>query len=264
MIRAAILSVLLVLPAMPALAGPPPATAPFGAPVRDDCSGPGEQACMLDAIWAAASRLPEAKRARLKPDFAAAAAYLPDAASKSAWQARLGNAQPRIAGTDYAAQTAQQAVRDYGWQGFVARARDGAQPLNIGRPEIMAAALDLAPDAAARADLTELMFLLAGSPTASPRGIGGFNPDMFERADFGHVLAERMMKDCNAEGFARARRLTAAPDAIRYQLWAARINGGAGNLAARVRLGDGSSDTSFVRQALEGYGPVLKLGYCKR
>ena len=144
----------------------------------------------------------------------------------------------------------------------MARARDSAPPLNMGRPEIMGAALELAPTPAARADLAELMFLLAGSPTASPRGLGGFNPDMFERADFGHVLAEQAMKSCDAEGFVRARRLTAAPDAIRYELWAARISGGAGRLAARIRLGDGTDDTSFVRQALEGYGPILRLGYC--
>ena len=79
----------------------------------------------------------------------------------------------------------------------------------------------------------------------------------FERGDFGHVLAERMMRDCKLADFDRAVALTAAPDALRYRLWRARITGGAGALAQDIRAGDGSEDTSHVRQALEGYAPVM-------
>ncbi|MFN7164517.1 MAG: hypothetical protein ACK4P2_06820, partial [Hyphomonas sp.] len=145
---------------------------------------------------------------------------------------------------------------------FLRRARDGAAPLHMGRPEIMGAAIDLAPDSKQRARIIEMMFSLAG--VAENRTVSGISVNAFERADFGHVLAERMMRDCRLAEFDRAVALTSAPDALRYRLWRARITGGAGALAGAVRAGDGSDDTSHVRQALEGYGAILSLGYCSK
>ncbi|HRK69101.1 MAG TPA: hypothetical protein PKY73_16215, partial [Hyphomonas sp.] len=75
---------------------------------------------------------------------------------------------------------------------------------------------------------------------------------------------ERAMRDCDLAAFDRAAGLTTAPDALRYRLWRARITGGAGSLADTIRSGDGSNDTRHVRQALEGYGAILSLGYCAR
>lgn len=212
----------------------------------------------------AATRLPADKQLRLRPVFAELVAVADDPALAARWQSRIGQTQARRPSPDYALETALQVIGRHGWEGFLQRAQTGAEPLNIGRPEIMGAALELAPDAEARRDLTELMFSLAGSPTARSSSLGGFNPDMFERSDFGHVLAERMMRACDLENFTRARRLTSVPDSIRYDFWQARITGNAGALAARVRMGDGSSDTSFIRQALEGYGAILRYGYCAR
>jgi hypothetical protein len=163
---------------------------------------------------------------------------------------------------DYARRTAETAIREIGWEGFMRRARDGAPPLHMGRPEIMAAAIEFAPDSKQRARLIEMMFSLAGAPDANARGT--INADDFERADFGHVLAERMMRDCKLADFDRAAALTSAPDALRYRLWRARITGGAGQLAQDIRAGDGSEDSSHVRQALEGYGAILSLGYCPK
>ena len=130
----------------------------------------------------------------------------------------------------------------------------------MGRPEIMAAAVDLAPNSMERLRLIDMMFAFAGAP--KPGTTGRISPDDFERASLGHVLAEQMMKDCNLVAFDRARGLTAAPDSIRYELWRTRITGGAGTLAPKIRQGDGSDDTTFVRHVLEGYGPVLRQGYC--
>jgi hypothetical protein len=223
------------------------------------CATADEAACMLDAAWTAALLLPPEKLDRVKPLFASLVVTLPGAA-RARWTQRTGDAGPEKPSPDYLRQTAETAIRDHGWDGFVERARSGAAPLHMGRPEIMAAAIDLAPDAAKRAQLIELMFALAGP--SKPGRVGGFSDDDFERADFGHVLAERMMRDCRLSGFDRAVALTNAPDALRYRLWRARITGGAGALAPDIREGDGTEDTRHVRQVLEGYSPILTLGYC--
>lgn len=215
---------------------------------------------MLEAAWAAAEALPETKQERLKPLFAPLALGLKDTKAKAVWEARLGETGIDIEGTDYVRRTAETAIREYGWEGFLQRARDGLAPLHMGRPEIMAAAIELAPDTKQRARIIAMMFDLAGA--ADRRVISGISVNAFERADFGHVLADRMMRDCKLADFDRATQLTTAPDALRYRLWRARITGGAGTLADDIRVGDGSDDTSHVRQALEGYSAILNLGYC--
>lgn len=235
--------------------------APAAPQAASACPATTESACMLDAIWTAASGLPPEKAARLNPLFVPLIQQLPET-DRKAWDQRLGRAEAEISYEDYARRTAEAAVRDYGWDGFLKRARDGAPPLHMGRPEIMAAAIELAPDSKKRATLVDMMFSLAGTPV--PTSHAGFGKDAFERADFGHVLAERMMRDCNRPGFDRAVALTNAPDSLRYALWRARIAGRAGTLAPDIRAGDGTDDTSHVRQAIEGYGAVIKLGYCPK
>lgn len=234
--------------ALPAAAAPCPA-------------GKAEAACMLEAAWQAAEQLPEAKREKVRPAFQKPVTYLADAGARAIWKERLRNVKAAPVFEDYAANKAAAAIRDYGWQGFLQRARDGAAPLHMGRPEIMAAAVPLAPDAAARRDLIQLMTSLAGA--SDNRKVSGIPLDSFARSDFGHVLADRAMRDCDLAAFDRAAALTTTPDALRYRLWRARITGGAGTLADEIRTGDGSDDTRHVRQALEGYGSILSLGYCR-
>ena len=217
---------------------------------------------MLEAAWTAAEALPETKTERLKPLFAPLALQLTDPKARAVWEARLGDTGIDVAGTDYVRQTAETAIREYGWETFLQRARDGLAPLHMGRPEIMGAAIELAPDTKQRARITGMMFTLAGGPDS--RTISGISVNAFERADFGHVLAERMMRDCKLAAFDRAVAMTSAPDSLRYGLWRARITGGAGMLAPDLRAGGGTDDTSHVRQALEGYGAVMALGYCPK
>jgi hypothetical protein len=232
-----------------------------GAASAEACpAGAREAPCMLEAAWAAAEAVPATKQERLKPLFAPLALGLKDAKAKAVWEARLGETGIDVEGTDYVRRTAETAIREYGWEGFLQRARDGLAPLHMGRPEIMAAAIELAPDTKQRARIIAMMFDLAGA--ADRRVISGISVNAFERADFGHVLADRMMRDCKLADFDRATQLTTAPDALRYRLWRARITGGAGALADDIRVGDGSDDTSHVRQALEGYSAILSLGYC--
>lgn len=215
---------------------------------------------MLDAAWQAAGLLPSDKQTRLKPAFAEITRGLQDQQLVSKWQMRLGQVPSRSPAPDFAREQAEAAIAAYGWEGFFQRARLGQAPLNMGRPEIMAAAIDLAPNAMERLRLIDMMFSFAGVP--KPGTTGQFSQDDFERASFSHVLAEQMMKDCKLDEFDRARDRTAAPESIRYDLWRTRITGGAGKLAAQIRQGDGTDDTTFVRHALEGYGPILKHGYC--
>lgn len=221
-------------------------------------AGQGEAPCMLDAAWTAAQDLPEKKLDRVKPLFVPLALKLADPRAQAVWDARLGDTGVDVEGADYVRQTAETAVREYGWEGFLERARAGLAPLHMGRPEIMGAAIALAPDAKQRARLVQMMFDLAGAPVKSAKVSG----QDFERGDFGHVLAERMMRDCKLADFDRAVALTAVPDALVYRLWRTRITGGAGALTQEIRAGDGGEDTSHVRQALEGYAPVMSLGYC--
>ena len=223
-------------------------------------AGQGEAACMLDAAWTAAQDLPEKKLDRVKPLFVPLALKLADPKAQAVWDARLGDTGVDVEGADYVRQTAETAVREYGWEGFLERARAGLAPLHMGRPEIMGAAIALAPDAKQRDRLVQMMFDLAGAPPKSAKA----SMQDFERGDFGHVLAERMMRDCKLADFDRAVGLTAVPDALIYQLWRARITDGAGALASDIRAGDGTDDTSHVRQALEGYGAVMSLGYCPK
>jgi hypothetical protein len=234
-----------------------------GAASAEACPAGGREApCMLEAAWTATEALPETKQARLKPLFAPLALGLKDAKSKAVWDARLGDTGLDVEGTDYVRRTAETAIREYGWEGFLQRAREGLAPLHMGRPEIMAAAIELAPDSKQRARIIEMMFSLAGTPDS--RVISGISVNAFERSDFGHVLADRMMRDCRLAEFDRAVDMTASPASLRYALWRARITGGAGALADDIRAADADGDTSHVRQALEGYGAILSLGYCAK
>lgn len=228
--------------------------------MQADCSGADEASCMLDAAWQAAGLLPADKQGRLKPAFAEVTRGMKDKTLASKWQMRLGQVQLRPPAPDFAREQAEAAISAYGWEGFFQKARLGEAPLNMGRPEIMGAAIGLAPNSSERLRLIDMMFSFAGAP--KPGTTGRISPDAFERASLGHVLAEQMMKDCDLVAFDRARGLTAAPESIRYELWRTRITGGAGRLAAQIRRGDGTDDTTFVRHVLEGYGPILRQGYC--
>ncbi len=227
-----------------------------------------EAACLMDAIWSATRLLPEDKQARLIPDLAALIQVLPEPALRQAWSQRIRGAlmtapvPSAVQAPDYALETARAAIVAHGWEGFIDRAVRSAPPLNAGRPEIMAAGLALAPDAAARTELRDLMFRLAGP--SEPAGLQASRPgpEFFERAAFGHVLAEQMMRDCDGPLFEQAMALMPSPVSIRTRFWSARIHGNAAALAEVVRPGDGRPDTGFVRQAIEGYRVILELGYC--
>ena len=215
---------------------------------------------MFTAIWEAAGVLPPEKQARVQPVFLETVGQAGDAGLLRSWQSRLGApAHHRTPQIDYAGQQAKAVVAETGWRGFEQRARAGAAPFNIGRPEIMAAGVRLASDPVIQRRLIDAMFDLARTKVTR----GGLGDD-FEKGDFGHVLAELAMQRCDLASFDQAVALTPAPGSLRYALWRSRITGNAGQLAARIRTEADADDTRHVRNALEGYGPVAALGYCRR
>ncbi|KCZ52417.1 hypothetical protein [Hyphomonas pacifica] len=222
------------------------------------CTQQDQTECMLESIWVAASILPPEKQDRVKRNFLYVVAETHDAGLTREWSRRLNSAPLLPAnGTGYARRKAQGLLAEGGWDKFLQRARAGTSPFNIGRPEIMAEGARLAETPDTRKRVINAMFDLAGPPL----GGKGFDRS-FEQADFGHVLAELSMEDCNLQDFDRAVRLTATPDSLRYALWRARITGDASPLAARIRNEADDQDTRHVRAVLEGYGPIISRGYC--
>lgn len=220
--------------------------------------GQDEKSCMIQAIWEVAAGFPADKRERLKPIFLNTVALSGDAALLADWEGRLGSeAAPQPEYPDYVGERAEAELREADWNRFLQRAQAGLPPFNIGRPELMAAGARLAPDANTRQRVMDAMFALAGPPQPGARPL-----ENFERGDFGHVLSELAMENCNLAAFDRAVQLTVEPDGLRYAFWRARITGNAGPLAARVRAAGGREDTRHVREALEGYGAILERGYC--
>tara|TARA_R110002051_G_scaffold10868_6_gene40667 strand:+ start:2434 stop:3180 length:747 start_codon:yes stop_codon:yes gene_type:complete len=233
-------------------AGPAAVADPGCAPGQD------EKTCMIQAIWEAAAGFPADKRDRLKPIFLNTVALSGDAALLADWEGRLGGeAAPEPEYPDYVRERAEAELREADWNHFLQQAQAGLPPFNIGRPELMAAGARLAPDAATRQRVIEAMFALAGPPQPGARPL-----ENFERGDFGHVLSELAMENCNLAAFDRAVQLTVEPDGLRYAFWRARITGSAAALAARVRTESDRQDTRHVREALEGYGAILQRGYC--
>jgi hypothetical protein len=221
-------------------------------------AGKDEKSCMLQAIWEVAAGFPADKRNRLTPIFLNTVALSGDTALLADWEGRLGGeAAPPPEYPDYVRERAEAELREADWNRFLQRAQAGLPPFNIGRPELMAAGARLAPDVPTRQRVVEAMFALAGPPRPGARPL-----ENFERGDFGHVLSELAMENCDLTAFDRAVRLTVEPEGLRYAFWRARITGGAGALVSRVRAAGGREDTRHVREAMEGYGAILQRGYC--
>lgn len=221
------------------------------------CAGDPILDCVFAAIWDAARPLPAKKRDRVAPIFMSVVALQSDDALKGAWQRKLGPAPTRDTYPDYGKTHAQRVVDEDGWGGFLSRARTSAPPFNAGRPEIMAAGVKLAPDDATAGRVMEAMFDLA-KPKTTRGGLG----DTYEMSDFGHVLAELSVQQCDLTQFDRAVALTNAPESLRYALWRTRIAGDAEALVSRIRDEAIEDDTRHVRSALEGVTPLVRDGYC--
>jgi hypothetical protein len=232
--------------------------APVAASAAECPSGPGEKSCMMQAIWETAAGYPADKRERLQILFLNTLALSGDTALLAEWEGRLGGeAAPQPDYPDYVSERAEAVLREADWNHFLQQAQAGLPPCNIGRPELMAAGVRLAPDAATRKRVMDAMFSLAGPPHPAAQPL-----EDFERGDFGHVLSELAMENCDLAAFDRAVQLTVEPGGLRYAFWRARITGNASGLASRVRGETDRDDTRHVREALEGYGAILQRGYC--
>lgn len=217
-----------------------------------------DEACVLDTIWDAAERLPYDKQSRLKPNMMQLADATQDQNLIASWSRRLGVSKfSQSAATDYAGQKASQAIKDYGWDGFVRRARSRQTPFHIGRPEVMAAGVRLSDSAQRAEQIMDLMEELA-VPNVSVGGGG----DTFEQSDFGHALAELSMERCDLQRFDTSLELMSVSDNLRYDLWRARITGFATTALQRISSDADVDDTRHVRQAIEGYEAIVRNGLC--
>ncbi len=237
---------------------PESALAPSLTPAAVPFKAKGEADRLVEAVLAARDRLAPEKRAGVTRVLGEAIAAAKDEAFRARWAARLDLPVRPQAATAFADVSIRTLMAEQGWAELVRRAETAAPPFNMGRPEAMAAALAHAPDAEARRALKSLMFDLARTKTTR----GGLG-DNFEKGDFGHVLAEAAMRDCDLVQFDRAVALTPVPDNLRYAFWRARIAGGADLLTTRLAKEAGEADSTPVLQAIDGLAPLLALGYCK-
>ncbi|MEE9380562.1 MAG: hypothetical protein V3V03_04070 [Hyphomonadaceae bacterium] len=213
---------------------------------------------VMEAIWEASLALEPEKQTRLKSEFARLIGLLEDGTDRHRWLRTLDLTTPdlraaREDGPNYALDKAHDVLATSGQDGFLQQARRGGDRFNVGRPEMLTAmALDTS-DAVFSRQITELMRTLAQSDTSQAG---------FERADLAHGLTSIAMHSCQLAQFDNAVAMTGGPDSIRYALWRARITGGAGMLAMRIREDTGDGDTRPIRQAIEGYEAILEFGYC--
>lgn len=217
-------------------------------PVSDDQIGG-----LLDATWRAAERLPQDKRDRLAEDYAA----LRRDHDLCGWAMRAGypdycTAPPHAEPGEAYGKDAVRILQDDGIAVFLSRARTGAPPFNIGRPDLMGIAAVSASDADADA-IFQAMFDLAAQDSGNVS---------FERPMMGHAAAEAAMRRCDAPTFAAAVQLTHAPDSPRYALWQGRIDGDLSGLAARIDAEAEMDDTRYVRQVMDGLRPIISHGMC--
>ena len=217
---------------------------------RADC----DLSCMFEEIWQEMAALSDKDRDRLVPNFLGALSVSEDEDLIERWEKRVdAPAEPLEPYENYALTKVERFISSDGWAAFFSRARLRAHPFNSGRPEMMAAAAEHLADEPTRRKILEQMESFARADLSEAA---------FERAAFGHVLADAYMRGCNLDGFDRALELTDAPDALRYAFWRTRITGQPGDLTWRLQQAPEGQQVMVLRQALDGLADVLSLGDC--
>lgn len=214
-----------------------------------------DNVCLFETIWSNAERLDPSKRERLASIFLKAVMLTGDGELLSSWESRIGAAyQPDEIYEDYALKKVSRFVVAEGWDAFFSHAQSRAYPFNSGRPEMMAAAAEHIADD----DIAERIYRMMERLGSEDRSRAAF-----ERASFGHALAEAAMRRCDVAGFDRALELTDAPDSLRYAFWRTRMHKEApGSLQARIDREFDPKNSAILRQAIDGFADVLKLGPC--
>lgn len=219
----------------------------------------GEAACILQAAWGAALVLPEDKKQRLKPAFVELAGQAGGADLRQVWVRKLSVDPSQLRNLsaeygDFGWNIAEGVIEAHGVDGLIRHARDKKAPLNYGRSDALLSAgkrLFTSQEMAGE-KLNQALFDLAGSASD------------FERPELLNAAAELAMYRCDLDRFDLAMTLRKGPGNMRYDLWRARMVGGASTLTDRIRSEADSDDTRHVRQVLEGYRAIAELGYCPK
>jgi len=201
-----------------------------------DSSKDCDTRCVIEAIWQNSEAIEPSKREHIIPLFLETVAHV----------------APEY--EDYALKKVRKFVSAEGWDAFFARSQSRSFPFNSGRPEMMAAAAEhLADD-----ELADRIYTLMERLGFEDRSEAGF-----ERASFGHVLVEAAMRRCDLQSFDRVLKMTDAPESIRYAFWRTRMAGCPSDLAPRISRDFDPESTTLLRQAMDGYGDVLRHGVCE-
>ena len=217
--------------------------------------GPCDLPCVFETLWEEIKKLDEKDRLRLEPIFVQTLAVSGEPALIDTWETRLGVAvEPAEPFENYALTKVSGFIETDGWDAFFWRAQSGEHPFNSGRPEMMASAAQHLADEETAESILDLMEQLAKADTSKAA---------FERASFGHVLAELAMHRCDLDAFDRALRLTDAPGAFRYAVWRTRMIGDVGHLIPQVKDGPDKTRAMNLRQVMDGLSDVLVLKTCE-
>ena len=214
----------------------------------------GDLPRVFETLWGEIETLDEKDQHRLKAQFLQSVAVSGDQALIDTWERQLGEtAGPLVPFENYALMKVSDFVEAHGWKAFFTRAELKERPFNSGRPEMMAAAAEHLADTKTAARILKLMERLANADVSEAA---------FERASFGHVLAEAAMRRCDLYAFDRALLLTDAPEALRYAVWRTRMIGELGDVLSRLQDAPEESRAMYVRQVTDGLYDVLALESC--
>ena len=241
------------------------AGAQSGAVCGQDTTLSGLVRCAAEA----AAVLPEDKRVRLRADML-------DTAQRVGGDALVTEIAGLMPQAPAKQQTDTGPYPDYGWlaakgliekggiEALLEAARTKSGPLRFGRAEALLAA-------GQRAAGFELEDETARQLAAQEGLAGRLNQTLlemarsaeeFEAGDLAHAAARLAALRCDLNTFDTARRMTLAPDAVRYAFWRARIAGDRTGLPTAIMTGASSEDTGPVRQALDGIDFLAEFGMC--
>lgn len=86
--------------------------------------------------------------------------------------------------------------------------------------------------------------------------------DPFEQMLYTDAAAELAALRCDDHMLGQALSLVKKPDSPRYRLWQARMSGETANIISDIRIASNYDDTTFIRQAIDGYRLIHDFGYC--
>ncbi|MEQ8558659.1 MAG: hypothetical protein RIB03_10120 [Henriciella sp.] len=233
------------------------------------CGPESELASLVRCTGRAVTLLPEDKAGKVHDELLDTAELVGGTALRREMAEGIRQSPERHDGPgtsypDYGWQAARELLLKGGGDALVQAAREKSGPVRYGRAEAMLAAGIRAAgyETEGAADVLDLLkpalALRLNDELLSLAGTAG----AFEKGDLAHAAAKLAAYRCDLERFERARIMAAAPEAIRYDFWRARITGDRSKLPHSIAVHAGGKDTRPVRQALEGITFLAEVGDC--